>query len=143
MSKKRKIDRFFEKDINNRDTNVRMVPFFYTDRYKEYVNCVEDYVLNCEKQAINSPPNRYKIIPLKQEYEYKHLPLVEKLVLDEIEDYGELYCFVGMHEENRREEVKDILESLFKKGLIEFELSKNACINVTINSYYSDFFKDW
>lgn len=143
MSKKRKIDRFFEKDINNRDTNVRMVPFFYTDRYMEYVNCVEDYVLNCEKQAINSPPSNGKITPLKQEYEYKHLPLVEKLVLDEVENYGELYYLVGLYKENKREEVKDILESLFKKGLIEFELSKTECINVKIDNYYSDFFKDW
>lgn len=134
MSNKRKIDRFFEKDINNENTKVIVVSFFFTHKYRDYLNSREEYLLNCE--------NSGKVIPLKQESEYKQLPLIERLVLDKIKDYDELYSFVGMYEENRREEVKDILESLFKKGLIEFELSKTECINVKIDNYYSDFFKE-
>lgn len=141
MSNQRKIDRFFENDINNGNNNVYIISFFYTNEYRDYIANREEYILNCENQAINSPSNNSKIISLKQESEYDHLSLIELLLLHNIKDYVELYAFLSTFEKNKQEDVKDILESLFKKGLISFKLTKQEYLEIKIDSYYSDFFK--
>lgn len=142
MSKKRKIDRFFEDEIHNGDNQVHIISFFHTDKYHNYIADREDYILNCEDNYINSPPNRYKMIPLKQESEYKHLTLVERLLLDRI-NFTDLYGLVEIFGEDNEEEVKDTLESLFIKGLISFKLTKQEYIEFEIDNYYSNFFKDF
>lgn len=141
MSNQRKIDRFFEDDINNGNNKVYIISFFYTNEYRDYIANREEYILNCENQAINSPSNNSKIIPLKQESEYDNLSLIELLLLHNIKDYVELYAFLSTFEKNKQEDVKDILESLFKKGLISFKITKQEYLEIKIDSYYSDFFK--
>ena len=141
MSNKRKIDRFFENDINNGDNNVYIISFFYTNEYRDYIANREEYILNCENQALNSSSNNSKIIPLDQEREYDNLSLIELLLLHNIKDYVELYAFLSTFEKNKQEDVKDILESLFKKGLISFKLKKQEYLEIKIDSYYSNFFK--
>lgn len=140
MGNKRKIDRFFEDDIYNGDNSVNIISFFNTDEYHNYIASRKDYILNHEDHYINSPPNSSKIIPLNQESEYNHLSLVERLLFDRI-NFTDLYGLVKIFGEDNQEEVKDILESLFKKGLISFKITKQEYLEIKINSYYSDFFK--
>lgn len=138
MTGKRKIDRFFEDDIHNGDNSVNIISFFNTDEYHNYIISREDYILNHENHAINSPKNSCRMMPLKQESEHKHLSLVEKLLFDRI-NFTDLYGLVATLGENNQEEVKDILESLFKKGLISFKITKQQYIEINIDNYYLDF----
>lgn len=135
MSKKRKIDRFFEDEIHNGDNQVNIISFFHTDKYHNYIADKEDYMLN-------SSPSGGRFIPLKQEGEYNHLTLVERLLLNRI-NFTDLYGLVEILGEDNEEEVKDTLESLFKKGLISFKLTKQEYIEFEIDNYYSNFFKDF
>lgn len=104
MSKKRKIDRFFEDEIHNGDNQVHIISFFHR--------------------------------------EYKHLTLVERLLLDRI-NFTDLYGLVEIFGEDNEEKVKDTLESLFRKSLISFKLTKQEYIEFEIDNYYSNFFKDF
>lgn len=140
----RKIDRFFDDDIRTKDVSVLINFFFDSDEYQEYCDGLEYYMLAIPKH-INEYGKEYAVEPLKEQQEFENLSLNSHLAYLYIRIFknkhgNDLYTLMDSIEQKFKEYFKDILEELFKKGLITFEIIKRDEVKIKNIGYYSKFF---
>lgn len=140
----RKIDRFFDDDILTKDVSVFIKFFVDSDKYQEYCDGLEHYLIAIPRHINEDSPD-CTFIPLPEETAFKNLNFTSYLLHEYIHLIYEnctdnIYRIFDFIDKKFHELAKDTLEELFKKGLITFEIIKRDGVKIKNIGYYSKFF---
>ena len=134
MAGKRKIDRFFEDDMYTQGTRIYINTFYNIEKYKKHSYELEEY------NVITIPP---KETP-DEIKEIEKLDLITYLLFSYLNEYIDLdlhdYMLQIKLNNQSEEKIKDLIEYLFKKGLITFTIEKGDKFIIENIPYNSDFF---
>ena len=132
----RKIDVFFDDDMYTQGTRIYINTFYNIEKYKKHYYELEEY--NVITIPPKETPNEIK--------EIEKLDLITYLLFSYLNEYIDLdlhdYMLqIKIHNQSE-ETIKDLIEFLFKKGLITFTIEKGDKFIIENIPYNSDFFYD-
>lgn len=131
---KRKIDRFFGDDMYTQGTRIYINTFYNIEKYKKHSYELERYNVITIPQK--ETPNEIKEIEKLDFITYLLFSYLNEYIDLDLHDY---ILQIKLHNQSE-ETIKDLIESLFKKGLIAFTIEKGDEFIIENIPYNSDFF---